>query len=83
MTTMRESSKKEWTSVDNIEHINTGSLQRIADAVEKMATNHLELIRDRDKFERWYRNTVVERDAAMRSNAALRGVITKLKRRKP
>lgn len=83
MTTMRESSKKEWTSVENIEHINTGSLQRIADAVEKMATNHLELMRQRDTYQISYKNEQRRREAAERTIAALRGVITKLKRGRP
>ena len=83
MTTMRESSKKEWTSVDNIEHINTGSLQRIADAVEKMATNHLELMRQRDVYMTQYKAEQRRRVLAERRIAALRGVITKLKRGRP
>ncbi len=81
MPTMKESSKKEWTSADSIEHINTGSLQRIADACEKMAIRHTELIDRADKYERFYKRVVAQLDASERRNAALRGVITKLRRR--
>ena len=54
--------------------------QRIADAAEKMAMRHTELISDRDMYKKWYEQ---ERALALhlnRSNNALRGQITKLKR---
>ena len=37
---MRELSRKEFTSNGTVEHINCGSLQRIADALEKVAINY-------------------------------------------
>ncbi len=66
----------------SIEQLNCGSLMRIADATEKMCA-------DREKLERDYKYMRNNRDewrqraeAAERSNAALRGVITKTKRNK-
>jgi hypothetical protein len=46
MATLREASKQKWTSKNTIEHINAGSLQRIADATEAMAKK---LHRDADR----------------------------------
>ncbi|MCJ7563704.1 MAG: hypothetical protein MUP52_03830 [Candidatus Aminicenantes bacterium] len=36
MNTQRAASKKNWTSDDTVGDINSGSLQRIADALEKV-----------------------------------------------
>lgn len=83
MTTMRESSRKEFGSDESVEHINLGSLQRIADACELMARNFLQLQADRDLYKRWHENVSRERDREKRRSASLRGVITKLKRAKP
>ena len=47
---------------------------------EVMARNHTELIRDRDRYERFYRQERSVREGLGRSNAALRGAITRLKR---
>lgn len=61
--------------------LKTGALLRIADATEKMAQRHTELIEQRDRYERYWeesRRTIEARD---RQIAALRGQITKLKRR--
>jgi hypothetical protein len=63
-----------------LEVINAGSLQRIADAVEKMSGNYDSLIYDRN----FYKNGFEERGKKMlhllASNRSLRGVITKLHR---
>lgn len=58
-----------------------GCLMRIADAVEKMAANHDQLIRERDRYKGWLQGADNDRRRLERSNAALRGVITKLKER--
>jgi hypothetical protein len=63
---------------DEIQH---GAILRIADATEAMAKNHVQLQAERDRLQRWYDQ---ERDRAAkleRSNAALRGQITRLKNR--
>jgi hypothetical protein len=81
----REESKGQWgqdTETLTIEQLTMGCMLRIADAVELMAKNHAELIRDRDRAvssEKCWRE---EAHGIARSNNALRGVITKLKNRK-
>jgi hypothetical protein len=62
-----------------LDNVNTGCLQRIADACELMAKNHAELERERDCYLNLWKDTQAERDAAERSNRALRGQITKLR----
>jgi len=79
MATCREESRQDWTSRGSVEGINAGSLQRIADATEKMAQSYDALIRERDHYKRWYEIAVKDVDQLGRSNSALRGVITKLK----
>lgn len=80
MDDFRESSKKRWNSGSSVEHINAGSLQRIADAMELSC-------KDREKLERDYAYMRKARDLAQaradrltRSNSALRGVIKRMKR---
>lgn len=82
----RKESYKDWgkdSSHGNLtlEQINTGALLRIADATEAMAKRHVELIEERDRFERYYRQEQSRRIAWERSAAALKGQITKLKKR--
>jgi hypothetical protein len=63
-----------------LEQLRTGSLLRIADAVEKMAANYTALQNERDRGLRWYEE---ERDAnavLRRRIVSLRGHITRLKR---
>ena len=80
MADFREDSRKRWNSNTSVEHINAGSLQRIADAIELSC-------KDREKLERDYayirkaRDLAQERaDRLARSNSALRGVIKRMKR---
>ncbi len=78
----RDDSRINWGSNCDgrtIEQINCGSLMRIADATEKMAQRHTELIRDRDFYEQRYRETIAECQRLARSNAALRGAMKRLK----
>lgn len=77
----RVASREEWDASHTVEHINAGSLQRIADATEKMAQNYDDMRENRDFWK-----TIAERRATtitelQRSNRGLRGVITKLKKR--
>jgi hypothetical protein len=81
MSSLRESSKLTWKSSSTVEHINAGSFQRIADACELMAENHHDLVRDRDMYKRWYESSRESGDKLRNSNAALRGVITKLRKK--
>lgn len=66
----------------NNEEILIGAAQRIADATEAMAQNHIKLQNDRDQYKRWYDDGREERDRLYRRIAALQGVITKLKKAK-
>jgi len=59
--------------------IDTGSLLRIADAVEKMAQNIIELEADRDRYKLWYEREKALRKKCKNCVAGLRGAITKLK----
>ena len=80
MATLRDMSRKNWTGTNLREEIAVGSLQRIADATEKMAQSYEKIISDRDTYCRLYKNECECSERLARSNAALRGVITKLKR---
>ncbi len=83
MTTLREASKESYGLVSDratCEEINMGSLQRIADAVEKMASSYDNMRRDRDYYKE--RTEGLERNSRRmaRRISALQGVITKMKR---
>jgi len=84
----REASKIEWVRSDEnnhftLEQINAGSFMRIADATEKMAQRHTELIRERDFFEKECTRLRGIRATLERSNAALRGHIKRVKNKGP
>jgi hypothetical protein len=84
MANFRESSIAHWSSSNNcVEHINAGSLQRIADATELMATSYQSLIEERDRYKRYYEERKKNMASMERRIAALRGVITKLRKAKP
>jgi hypothetical protein len=85
MANLREHSKANFPSENwnfpTEGEIQTGALQRIADATELMAKNHKQLVNDRDLYEKWFRAeraARLHRDNQIRS---LRGVITKLRKR--
>lgn len=82
MATCREASKGNWASNGTTEDINQGSLQRIADATEKMAQGYIQLINDRDWWKR--RSEGQEQEITRLNNRikALKGVITKMKNSK-
>ncbi len=77
----REISRAQYNAADppSCAEINTGSLQRIADATEKMASSYDSLRNDRDMYCRWYKEGREAIAKLERRNAALKGVITKLK----
>ena len=81
----REYSRVDWGDEEglglSLEQINTGAILRIADACEKMC-------QDRESLERRLKWMGEDRDRTharleteLRRNAALRGVITRMKRR--
>lgn len=82
-----EHSRTKWQSTANdvtypgYEQMTIGCLQRIADATELMAKDRQSMIeeveslkRDRDLYQKWYR-------AEVRKVTALKGVITKMKKK--
>ena len=82
----RNYSRQDWHNAfagnPSCEQISTGSLQRIADATEKMAQRHTELIDRANRLQRDY-DRACERNARQeRRIAALRGVITKMRKAK-
>jgi len=81
----REISKGNWAvnsvTTSHNEQIKIGSLQRIADATEKMASNYTQLQNERDLYKRWYEAKNVHIKKLEHSNAALRGHIKRLKKR--
>lgn len=76
----KQQSKENWSGQEIIENINAGSLQRIADATEKMAGNYTRLQNDCDLYKRWYEAGREERNRLANRIKALKGVITKQKK---
>jgi len=56
-------------------------LLRIAEATELMAQDHKDLVRDRDDYERWYREENKKVHILEKRVAGLKGYITKLKKK--
>ncbi len=83
MKTLREHSRTGWTAPDGatIEQINAGSLQRIADATEKMAASYDALREDRDRYQRFYKDGVLAIERRDLQISALKGVITKMRKK--
>jgi phage shock protein A len=81
---LRTKSKQEFGHNEPItrDELKVGCLQRIADATEAMAKNHVALQNDCDRYKRWFTEENERRLKLERSNAALRGQITKLKKKK-
>lgn len=82
MSTLREDSKKDYAGNGHTEHVIAGALQRIADASELTAQHNIEMLRDLEKFRKSYYTANQKIEELKRSNNALRGVITKLKKGK-
>ena len=80
----KEASKKIWalfSEKPTIEEINSGSLQRIAGAVEKMAERHTELIDECSRYKNWLGDEEKKVLRLEHKCAAYKGVITKLKKK--
>lgn len=86
MVSWKDHSRTAWHSAPDADapplddRIKIGCLQRIADATEKMAQSYAALIEERDLYKRWYDEEERRRHSAERRIAALKGVITKLKK---
>ena len=80
----REQSRTQWGTEAaslTLDQLNTGAILRIADATEKMATNHVKLQDDYD-YMRKDRDRYKERfERAENKIRGLKGAITKLKKR--
>lgn len=61
------------------EQLILGCLQRIADASEVTAKNHQNLMNERDRYEKWYREERERKEALERSMRTLKGNYTRLK----
>lgn len=82
--TFKEISKGDWHAANgpvSNEQIKIGAIQRIADATEIMAQNHVRLQNERDQYKRWFEEESRRCEKLERRNAALQGVITKLKKK--
>lgn len=83
MATIKDASRGNYTTKDEVptwQEVRDGALLRIADAVEKMAQRHIDLMRERDYYERLASSRAADIHRLARSNAALRGVIARMKR---
>lgn len=79
---LRDESKKEWIPnavPANAAEINIGSLQRIADAVEKMSGPYAEMLRQVESYKRLANNAEQENEHLLRRIRSLRGTITRMK----
>lgn len=63
-------------------NIKLGCLMRIADATELMAKNYLALQNDMAMYKRWYESEKKDNATLLKRNAALRGYINRLKKKK-
>ncbi len=79
MTTFREASKQEYNSRGTTEDLNAGSLQRIADATEKMASNYVRMESDLQWYKEKFADKNKEIDRLGRVIAGLRGHIKRIK----
>lgn len=84
----KKSSRIDWHSESkndvgflSVDHVKAGALMRIADVTEMMAKNHDQLVRDAENNKRWYQEEKQRREKLQRSNAALRGIIKRMKRK--
>lgn len=78
----REASRREWRSTGTVVDINSGSLQRIADATEIMARNFVQLQNDRDMYKRWYTTEQGTTKKLRRAVSAYQGILNKKKKKK-
>lgn len=78
---LKDKSRRNWSNDNNSnENIQLGCMLRIADATEKMAQRHTDLIRERDTYNRWYDEEAQRRKTIERQLSAAKGQITKLKK---
>ncbi|HET8883026.1 MAG TPA: hypothetical protein VFM56_12695 [Solimonas sp.] len=82
--TYREASRTDWYRSDggqpDLEQMKLGAMQRIADAAEKMAQRHTELIGERDWYERKYKQEQAANRRLCYQLRGARGQVTKARR---
>lgn len=82
MPTLKELSNTNWNSGNqSLDSINAGSLQRIADATEAMASEYNRLIRDLKWYKELAERRYSENERMANRIRSLKGVITKLKKK--
>lgn len=79
----KEESRRDWGTDSklnlNLNQINTGALLRIADALETISSRYQTLIDENQFLKKRLRDSQGTAGRLQRSNAALKGVITKLR----
>lgn len=68
-------------SMPSHQELRSGAIQRIADATELMAREYQRLLRDKVYWEKRATEERLAKERLLRSNAALRAWITRLKRK--
>lgn len=82
----KDHSRTDWRNAGECtpsdDRIKIGCLQRIADATEAMAKSYNLLREERDRYQRWYEQEQQSNARLRRSNAALRGLLKRMKKGK-
>ncbi|WP_339889786.1 hypothetical protein [uncultured Flavobacterium sp.] len=79
MTNFRELSKSHYSGPPSLDNINCGSIQRIADATELMATNFLKLQSDNEYLRKRNQSLNKENERLQRSANSYKGKYNNLK----
>ena len=80
----REASKADWATelqIPTTEQIQLGALLRMADALDQMKRPFTDLLRDRERYERYYREGMEREKRMLRQIAALRGHLKRMKKK--
>jgi hypothetical protein len=81
MPSFRERSRDNYQADNSMDHINAGSLQRIADATELIAKDYVRLRDERDRYERYYKEHTKTIGKLQRSISAHKAHNTRLRNR--
>ena len=85
MSTFREISKKDWSTLSTLpthDDIQSGCMQRMADALELVAKRYSDLINEVESYKQYWKEAEARNSELYRRNAGLRGYIKRLKVRK-
>ncbi len=81
MARLRDESRKEFSIVSypaTFAEIQTGAIQRIADATELMAKNYRNLQLDAERYQKWYRDKYNECESLKKTLSGMRGQVGRL-----